>query len=166
MSKNGGSVAPKERINIKYVPATGGEVAEVELPLNLLVVGDMKGKNDECSIEERSMVSINKNNFSSVMEEMEISLNLNVADKLSDNPTENDEINVQLDIKSLDDFSPDNVVKAVPELRKLLELREALTAVKGPLGNIPAFRTRIAELLENESSRDQLLAELNLVDKK
>lgn len=164
--KNEGSVAPKERINIKYVPATGGETAEVELPLNLLIVGDMKGRMEDTSIEERSMVSVDKNNFSSVMEEMDIGLNINVANKLTDNASPEDEINVQLEIKSLQDFSPDNIVKAVPELRKLLELREALTAVKGPLGNVPAFRARIAELLEDEQSRAQLLAELNLVDKK
>lgn len=165
MSNRDGSVAPKERINIKYVPATTGETTEVELPLNLLVVGDMKGKPDDAPIEERSMVSVNKNNFSSVMEEMKIGLNINVANKLQDNASSDDEINVKLDIKSLQDFSPDNIVKAVPELRKLLELREALTAVKGPLGNIPAFRTRIAELLEDEKSRTQLLAELNIIDK-
>lgn len=166
MSKKEGSVAPKERINIKYVPATGGEAAEVELPLNLLVVGDMKGKTEDTSIEERSMVSIDKNNFSSVMEEMEIGLNINVPNKLDESAGPDDEINVQLDIKSLQDFSPDNIVKAVPELRKLLELREALTAVKGPLGNVPAFRTRIAELLGDEESRAQLLAELNIIDQK
>ena len=28
-----GSVAPKERVNIVYKPATGGAQAEVELPL-------------------------------------------------------------------------------------------------------------------------------------
>lgn len=166
MSKKEGSVAPKERINIKYVPATGGEAAEVELPLNLLVVGDMKGKTEDTSIEERSMVSIDKNNFSSVMEEMEIGLNINVPNKLDERAGSDDEINVKLDIKSLQDFSPDNIVKAVPELRKLLELREALTAVKGPLGNVPAFRTRIAELLGDEESRAQLLAELNIIDQK
>lgn len=38
-----GSVAPKERINIRYVPATGGEQEEVELPLKLLVTGDFQG---------------------------------------------------------------------------------------------------------------------------
>ena len=32
MSKTG-SVAPKERINIKYTPATEGQTDEVELPL-------------------------------------------------------------------------------------------------------------------------------------
>lgn len=38
-----GTVAPKERINIKYVPATGDQQADTELPLKLLVVGDFKG---------------------------------------------------------------------------------------------------------------------------
>ncbi|MBF0826551.1 type VI secretion system contractile sheath small subunit [Muribacter muris] len=55
-----GSVAPKERINIKYVPATGDQVAEVELPLSMLVVGDMKGRAEDTPIEERQMVSIDK----------------------------------------------------------------------------------------------------------
>lgn len=159
-----GSVAPKERINIKYVPATEGQTAEVELPLNLLVVGDMKGRSDDSSIEERSMVSINKNNFSSVMGEMDIKLNINVPNKLSGK--DNDELNVDLSFGSLNDFSPDSIVNKVPELKKLLELREALTAVKGPLGNVPAFRARLTELLENDESREKLLEELNLVSPK
>lgn len=159
-----GSVAPKERINIKYVPATEGQIAEIELPLNVLVVGDMKGRTEDSSIEERSMVSIDKNTFSSVMGEMDIKLNINVPNKLSEK--EDDELNVNLGISSLSDFSPDNIVNAVPELKKLLELREALTAVKGPLGNVPAFRARLAELLENDESREQLLKELNLVSSK
>ena len=163
MSKTG-SVAPKERINIKYVPATEGQTAEVELPLNLLVVGDMKGRADDSSIEERSMVSINKNNFSSVMGEMDIKLNINVPNKLSGK--DNDELNVDLSFGSLNDFSPDSIVNKVPELKKLLELREALTAVKGPLGNVPAFRARLTELLENDESREKLLEELNLVSPK
>ncbi|HDR1022402.1 TPA: type VI secretion system contractile sheath small subunit [Pasteurella multocida] len=159
-----GSVAPKERINIKYVPATEGQTAEVELPLNLLVVGDMKGRVEDIALEERSMISIDKNNFSSVMGEMGIQLNVNVPNKLSDK--EDDELNVNLSINSLNDFSPDSIVNNVPELKKLLELREALTAVKGPLGNIPAFRARLTELLENDESREKLLEELNLVSNK
>ncbi|KMK50446.1 type VI secretion protein [[Actinobacillus] muris] len=156
-----GSVAPKERINIKYVPATGDQVAEVELPLSMLVVGDMKGRAEDTPIEERQMVSIDKNNFSSVMGEMGISLNVNVPNKLDE--TTDSDLNVNLTIKSLADFSPDNIAQSVPELKKLIELREALTAVKGPLGNVPAFRAKIIELLDDEQSRAQLLKELNLV---
>lgn len=83
MSKNKqSSVAPKERINIKYVPNTGDQVAEIELPLNLLVVGDLKGVREETSIEERQVVSVNKNNFNSVMNEANISLSFNVPNRL------------------------------------------------------------------------------------
>lgn len=34
-----GSVAPKERINITFKPATGNAQEEIELPLKLLVLG-------------------------------------------------------------------------------------------------------------------------------
>ncbi|PJX88609.1 type VI secretion system contractile sheath small subunit, partial [Escherichia coli] len=50
MSKEG-SVAPKERINIKYIPATGDAQAEVELPLKTLVVGDFKGHAEQTPLD-------------------------------------------------------------------------------------------------------------------
>ncbi|MCA6220785.1 type VI secretion system contractile sheath small subunit [Photorhabdus antumapuensis] len=165
MSKNSsGSVAPKERINIKYVPNTGDQVAEIELPLNLLIVGDLKGTKEDTPIEERQSVSVNKNNFNAVMNEANINLTFSVPNRLNDN--NGDDLPINLEIKSLNDFSPDNVAKKVPELNKLLELREALVALKGPLGNIPAFRARLQELLGDEKVREQLLKELEIVNQK
>lgn len=158
-----GSVAPKERINIRYVPKADGLSSEVELPLNLLVVGDMKGRPEDAPIDERSSVSVNKNNFNSVMSETGINLNFSVENSLSDKKGE--DIQVEIDIKGMEDFSPDNIVKQVPELRKLLELREALVALKGPMGNVPAFRTQLQALLDQEESRMQLLKELDIVNK-
>lgn len=159
------SVAPKERINIKYVPNTGNQVAKIELPLNVFVVGDMKGMHKDTSLEERQPVSINKNNFNAVMGEAGISLSFNVPNRLEDELQDND-LPVHLDIQSLNDFSPDSVARNVPELNKLLELRDALVALKGPLGNIPAFRATLQELLKDDGARAQLLDELNLMDKK
>ncbi|EKT60176.1 type VI secretion system contractile sheath small subunit [Providencia sneebia] len=165
MSKNIlGSVAPKERINIKYTPNSSGNQSEVELPLNMLVVGDMIGRTEDIPIEERKTISINQNNFNSVMESVNINLNIDVANTLEE--VNDTELNVNLNIKSLQDFSPDNIARQVPELNKLLELREALVALKGPLGNIPAFRKRLQELLENEDSREQLLKELDINSQK
>ncbi|SJL84312.1 type VI secretion system contractile sheath small subunit [Vibrio palustris] len=161
MSKEG-SVAPKERINIKYVPATGDQQAEIELPLKTLVVGDFKGHAEDTPLEERGTVSVDKNNFESVMRESNLQLSTTVKNKLSDE--ENAEMAVDLNFASLADFSPDSVASQVPELKKLVELREALVALKGPLGNIPAFRDRLQELLTSEDSREKLLAELNLVN--
>ncbi|NIY82589.1 type VI secretion system contractile sheath small subunit [Vibrio hepatarius] len=160
MTKNG-SVAPKERINIKYIPATGDAQAEVELPLKTLVVGDFKGHPEEAPLEERKPVSIDKNNFESVMKESKLTLSTSVSNKLVDE--EDADLPVELSFESLADFSPDSIVKQIPELNKLIELREALLALKGPLGNVPAFRSRLQELLASDESREKLLSELNLV---
>jgi len=42
-----GSVAPKERVNIVYKPATGGAQEEVELPLKLMMLGDYTLRADD-----------------------------------------------------------------------------------------------------------------------
>jgi type VI secretion system protein ImpB len=159
MSSKDGSVAPKERINIKYVPATGDQQAETELPLKMFVVGDFKGHAEETPIEDRKAISVDKNNFSSVMKEAGLSLSTTVTNKLDE---EADELPVNLNIEKLEDFSPDSVARQVPELKKLIELREALVALKGPLGNVPSFRSKMQELLDNDDARDKLLAELDL----
>jgi type VI secretion system protein ImpB len=156
-----GSVAPKERINIKYVPATGDSQSEVELPLKLMVLGDFKGHPEDTSLEDRKAVSIDKNNFTSVMRESKLEISTKVPDMLSDE--EGGEIPVKMSFNSLSDFSPDAVCEQVPEVKKLIELREALVALKGPLGNIPAFRSRLQELLSSEESREKLISELKLV---
>nr|WP_298378839.1 type VI secretion system contractile sheath small subunit [uncultured Halomonas sp.] len=162
MAKDG-TVAPKERINIKYVPADGDQRAETELPLKLLVVGDFKGSEEATPIEEREAVSVDKNNFQSVMREAGLTLQSSVPNRLDESDAARD-IPVNLEFKSLSDFEPDSVARQVPELRQLVELREALVALKGPLGNVPAFRDRLQKLLENEDARSQLLAELELID--
>lgn len=162
MAQKDGSVAPKERINIKYVPATGDQKAEIELPLKLVVTGDFKGHGEVQSLEERQAVRIDKDTFDAVLEKAELSLAMDVPSRLSDGD-EDGTLGVKLQFKSLRDFSPDAIAKQVPELNKLLELREALVALKGPLGNVPAFRGKLQELLADDGARAKLASELNLV---
>jgi len=159
MSKEG-SVAPKERINIKYIPATGDAQSEVELPLKTLVVGDFKGHPEDTPLEDRKSISIDKSNFESVMRESNLRLQTTVSNKLDEEA--GGDLVVDLAFNGINDFSPDSIASQVPELKKLIELREALVALKGPLGNIPAFRNSLQGLLASDESRDQLLAELNL----
>ncbi|MBU2551221.1 MAG: type VI secretion system contractile sheath small subunit [Proteobacteria bacterium] len=159
-----GSVAPKERVNIVYKPATGDAKEEVELPLKLLVLGDFTQRTDERSVEDREPISVDKDNFNEVLKAQDLELKLSVPNKLAE-PKEGEEgeqLGVDLKFQSLKDFEPDQIVKKVPELAKLMELREALKAVKGPLGNVPEFRKKVQELISDEDARGRLLKELGL----
>ncbi|WJN59636.1 type VI secretion system contractile sheath small subunit [Pseudomonas sp. SO81] len=156
-----GSVAPKERINVTFKPATGGAQEEIELPLKLMVLGDFTQRADDRKIEDRKPISIDKNNFDEVLGKQELSLAFNVPNRLQ-NEESADELPVQLRINSMKDFNPAAVVDQVPELKKLMELRDALVALKGPLGNTPAFRKAIESVLSDDDSRDRVLGELGL----
>ena len=68
------SVAPKERVNIVYRPATGEAKEEVELPLKLLVMGDFALRPDDRTVENREPVNVDKDNFNEVLKAQNISL--------------------------------------------------------------------------------------------
>ena len=154
------SVAPKERINIVYRPATGDAKEEIELPLKLMVLGDFTLRPDERMVEDRDPISIDKDNFNDVLKGQGLSLKFNVDNKLSGK--EDDQMAVDLKFEGLKDFEPDAIVRNVPELAKMMELREALKALKGPLANVPDFRKKLQELVGDESARANLLKELGL----
>ncbi|XCN73056.1 MAG: type VI secretion system contractile sheath small subunit [Candidatus Electrothrix aestuarii] len=155
-----GSVAPKERVNVVYRPATGDAKEEVELPLKVLVMGDFTLREDDRAVEDRKPINIDKENFNDVLAGQKLKLNTVVPDTLSSEPDA--EMALELDFNSIKDFSPDEIVEKVPQLKQLLELREALKAVKGPLGNVPAFKKKLASLMDDEEARAKLLAELKI----
>jgi type VI secretion system protein ImpB len=154
------SVAPKERVNIVYKSATGDAQEETELPLKILMVGDYTGRADDTPLEQRKPINIDKENFSEVMAKQDLAVKVQVADRLSGE--QDSSLNLDLKFKSLADFGPEGIVNQVPELKKLLDLRSALTALKGPLGNIPAFRKKIQAMLGDAEGRKKLMAELGL----
>lgn len=155
-----GTVAPRERINIRYKPATGDAKEDVELPLKMLFIGDYTGRPDPRPLEDRKPINIDKDNFNQVLAEQDLSLQMSVPDMLSGEPGST--LDVKLKFKSLADFGPERVAEQVPELKKLLELRQAITALKGPLGNVPAFKRKIEALLKDDAQREKLINELGL----
>ena len=48
------------------------------------------------------------------------------------------------------------------ELKRLLDLRESLKSLKGPMSNVPEFRKKIQELVKDETARKQLLKEMGI----
>ena len=155
-----GSVAPKERVNIVYRPATGDVQSDVELPLKLKILGDFTQQPDDRPLEDRAPVNVDKDSFNDVMKSQGLKLTFNVSDKLSGKADAELPINLKFD--TLKDFEPDALVRMVPELARLMELREALKAVKGPLANVPDFRKKIQDIVGDDSTRAKIFAELGI----
>jgi type VI secretion system protein ImpB len=155
-----GSVAPKERVNIVYTPATGEAKEEVELPLKLMVMGDFTQRKDDTPVEERKTINVDKDNFSDVMKGQNLALDVAVPNKLSGAP--DDQLATHLKFNNLSDFNPDSIVSQVPELKKMIEMRSALKALKGPLGNVKEFQKKLKELVQDEGTRERLLKELGV----
>lgn len=157
-----GSVAPKERINITYKPATGNNQEDVELPLKILMLGDFTGRPDDRPVEERKPVNVDKDNFDKVMAAQNLEATVSVKNKLGDEDA--GDLHVALKFNTLRDFRPEGIVEQVPQLRELMELRNALTALKGPLigGNVPEFRKRLVDALKDPAKRARLMRELGI----
>jgi len=124
------------------------------------VLGDFTNRTDDRTLEDREPISVDKDNFDDVLKAQNIEMNLTVPNMLSGKA--DDEMGVHLNMSNLKDFEPDAIVAKVPELQKLMELREALKALKGPLANVPEFRKKVQEMVQDEGLRDRLLKELGL----
>lgn len=158
-----GAIAPKEAINIVYKPAGEG-TEQVELPLKILSLGDYIGQKDARPLMDREPISVDKDNFPAVMREHKLEVELTVPNKLLQDTKEESEIRVHLRFDALDDFTPEGVAQQVPELRELLEMRNALTALKYPISSVPELQGYLKEMLNDPHASQRLIDELGADD--
>ncbi|ODV43975.1 type VI secretion protein [Cupriavidus sp. UYMMa02A] len=148
---------PKARVNIKLDLHTGGAQKKVELPLKLLVMGDYGNGQDTGALAEREKVSINKNNFNSVLADFNPKARIAVENTLAGDGSE---LPVDLDFKSMDDFKPEVVAGRVPELRALVAARNLLRDLKSNLLDNATFRRELERILKDPSLSERLRADL------
>lgn len=131
-----GSVAPKERINVTFKPATGGAQEEIELPLKLLAIGDYAQRTDERKVEDRKPIGIDKMTFDEVLAKQELGLTLSVPNRLQEEGG-SDELAVGLQINSMKDFNPASIVEQVPEAEEADGVARCVGGPQGPAGQRP-----------------------------
>lgn len=147
----GPSKARESRVNIAISDRLRGG-AEPELPFRLLVMGDYTMKQDKRAIEQRIPLDINKSNFDSVMQSFNLSLDLTVPDRI----TGDGEMPVSLKFGTLKDFRPEAIARQVPQLKNLLELREAMKALRPKMGDKEAQKELLGAI-KDPAVRDQIL---------
>ncbi len=147
----GPSKARESRVNIAISDRLRGG-AEPELPFRLLVMGDYTLKDDKRPIEDRAPVDVNKSNFDSVMQSFNLSLDLSVPDRISGQG----DMPVSLKFGTLKDFRPESIARQVPQLKSLLELREAMKALKPKLGD-KAAQQQLLNAVKDPEVREKIL---------
>jgi len=151
---------PKARVNIKLDLHTGGAQKKVELPLKLLVMGDYSNGQDTRALSDRTKVAINKNNFDAVLADYNPTAKIAVENTLS---TDEAELPVTLDFKSMDDFKPDVVASKVPQLRALMAARNLLRDLKSNLLDNAMFRRELEKILKDPALSEKLRADLQKI---
>lgn len=149
------------RVNITYDVEVGGAIEMKELPFVMGVLGDFTGHAEEgrARLKDRSFVEINPDNFDDVLARMKPHLTLSVENKLSEDPDAG-KLGVNLDFKSLDDFSPDSVAAQVPALQKLLDLRQQLSDLRGSIQANEALEEMLKESVGDADQLSRLKSEL------
>jgi type VI secretion system protein ImpB len=158
------SQPPKERVNIQYQTLTNGVQQDVELPLRILAIGNYTGRLDDRPVEEREPISVDKENFEQVMSAQNLTASISVPNRLSDE--QGQEMTVDLSFRNLKDFRPEAIVKQVPELQRMMELREAIRSFKSLVdgGNFPKFKKRLEDVLRDPAKLQRLMHELEIED--
>ena len=149
------TVAPKERINIVYRPATEGE-PEVELPLKLLLLGAFSELAEQGNLDEQAPVMLDKDNFNAVLKAQKVGLSVQVKNCLPE--AKDPLLDVVLNFEAIRDFDPDRVALMVPELKRLLAMREALVTLKSVLGNQPQFRRWLTRIVRDPKASEAFIA--------
>jgi type VI secretion system protein ImpB len=152
---------PPSRVNIRYVKKTDGAQQKIELPLKLLLLGDYTLRPDSTPLDERKKISVNKDNFDDVLKEQKLKVSMVVPNRLTGK--DGDELKVDLDIDSLKAFNPDEIVRRVPELAKLLEIRELLTDLKARVITNRDFRQALEKIVRDKGQLEAITRELDRI---
>jgi type VI secretion system protein ImpB len=124
--------APKiaQRVKVSILPSSDAKES-VELDYRFLIPGNFSKSEPGSlgSVRDRKLRVIgNKGDYKRALKDINPKLNLTVKNKLSDDTDA--QMEVKLDFQDIKDFHPDEIVKKVEPLQKLLEARERLKELK------------------------------------
>ena len=132
------------RVDIMYTPLKGTK--KVRIPFRAGVMGNFSGHTQDLPpLRERQFVKIDKFTFDEVMEGMNVTLDLNVPDTMSAN--KDDVFKVNLSFKKWKDFHPSEIIKQVPRLLELDQLRQKLMAAKTALEVDGSIAKEVTDLM-------------------
>jgi type VI secretion system protein ImpB len=112
------------RVQITYDVEVGGAIQMKELPFVVGILADLAGQQTDLpKLKERKFTQIDRDNFNQVLGNLAPTLKLKVPNQVK---KDGSSLGVDLTFRHMDDFHPTSVVKSVPQLKALLEMRQRL----------------------------------------
>lgn len=151
------------RVSISYEVETGGAIEKKELPFLMGVLGDFTGQPTEplARLKDRKFVEVTPENFDDVLASMKPHLSFTVENKLAEN-ADAPKLGIDLNFRSMDDFSPDAVARQVKPLKALLDLRTQLADLRGSLQTNEALDEVLQSTLGDAEKLNKLRSELGI----
>ena len=155
-----------QRVKVSILPSSDAKES-VELDYRFLIPGNFS-KSEPGSLgairDRRLRVIHNKGDYKRALKDINPKLNLTVKNKLSDDPEA--QMQVNLDFQDIKDFHPDEIVKKVEPLQKLLEARERLKELKLTVLKDANLKKALEGVIKDGSaSIDDLMSKLGTQDK-
>lgn len=152
----------RPHVHIKYKVEVGDDKPLIELPFVVGVMGDFAGDSagDLKPLRDREFTEINRDNFQETLASLSPSLNLKVANRLTDEKDK--ELSVNLKFRNMDDFTPAGVARQVPELNDMLKVRERLNELKATIDRTGSLEKELDEILRDPALRKALAKELGV----
>ena len=146
------------RVQITYDVEVGGAFQKKELPLVVGVLADLSGKPSQPlpKLKDRKFVEIDRDNFNAVMAASTPRLAYQVPNKLT---KAGGFVNAELKFSTMEDFEPQNLVKQVPALKKLLEARGKLNDLLGKLDGNDDLDAKLQEIVANTDALKKIKTE-------
>lgn len=152
---------PKSRLTLKYKTEISGQPEDLTLPMRLLVTGDFSlgtSKDRKVDLEERRLRNMDGTNTNAVMNDMGMSLQFAVANKID--PDNEEDMNVEIPMDSMKAFLPDHIAENVPKLKGVLMLKRLLEEVLSNVDNRKEFRNLLGKLMSDEEALGKMMEEL------
>ena len=149
------------RVHLTYDVEIGDAIEAKELPFVVGVLGDFSGKPDEPlpKVKDRKFIEIDRDNFDQVLASQKPRLAYSVENKLTNDGSK---MNVEMRFSSMDDFTPDRVVRQVEPLRKLVEARQRLSDLVSKMDGNDKLGELLEDVMKNSGAQQQLGSQLGI----
>jgi type VI secretion system protein ImpB len=136
------------RVQITYDLELDGAKQQKELPYVIGVVGDFSGQPEQelPRLKDRKFVGVDRDNFNDVLKANAPRIQTKVENTLEGGGSQ---MSVELKFNSLADFEPEQVVKQIDPLRKLLELRQKLSDLRNKMAGNERLEEELQKILES-----------------